>query len=59
MADISIHNIVKIEIEKYQLDHGTWVCKIDIISKPKLTQIESRESITLFSDNIKVYKKLN
>ena len=58
MADITIHHVEKIEIDKYQLDSGTWVCKIDILSKIELTGQESKESITLFSTNNKIFKSL-
>lgn len=43
---------------KYQLDSGTWVCKINISCKIKLTGQQSNETITLFTQNKEIYKKL-
>lgn len=50
MAYISIHNVIKIEVDKYQLDSGTYVCKIYITSESKMGKIISNENIILFSD---------
>ena len=55
MACISIHNVKNIEIDKYQLDSGTWVCKLEITCQTKISKQESNETISLFSENKKVF----
>ena len=56
MTDVNIHHVQSIKIEKYQLNSGTWICKIDVFCKIKLTGQESYENITLFSENKETYK---
>jgi len=59
MANIGIHNVDNIELDKYQLSSGTWVCKITIHSSiPQLKQ-ESVEEICLFSQNENCFENLN
>ena len=59
MAHITIHNIDTIELDKYQLDSGTYVCKITFhCSIPKLKQ-DFYEEITLFSENKNCFENLN
>ena len=58
MADINIHNVKSIEIEKHDLDGGTWVCKISITCEIPSTKIQSNETIILFSESLKTYKNL-
>lgn len=58
MVDINIHNIIKVEIDKYDLDGGTWVCKIDINSENPLTKNKRLDTITLFSESLQTYRNL-
>lgn len=58
MADINIHNVKNIEIDKYQLDSGTWVCKIYITSQTKISKEEYKEDITLFAENKKTFNNI-
>jgi len=57
MADISIHNVKNIQVEKYSLTN-TNVCRIIITSESRLDKMEYIETITLFSDNKETYKNL-
>lgn len=58
MACISIHNVKNIKIDKYQLDSGTWVCKIYITCQTEISKEESNEEITLFTKNNKIFKNI-
>lgn len=58
MVDINIHNVKNIEIDKYQLDSGTWVCKIYIISQTRISKEESKDDITLFGENKKTFNNI-
>ena len=56
--DLSIHNVKNIEIEKYQLDSGTWVCKIDILTETRISKQITIESLSLFTQNKQLFKSL-
>jgi len=58
MVNISIHYVKNIEIDKYQLDSGTWVCKINIRCITPVLEQESSEEICLFSDNKELFRNL-
>jgi len=57
MADISIHNVKNVIIDKYPLTN-TFVCRIIITSESRIDKIEFTETITLFSDNEETYNNL-
>ena len=58
MAELNIHHVNNIEVEKYQLDSGTWVCKIKINCKCKLIDLDNYEYITLFGENKKTFNNI-
>lgn len=58
MADLSVHNVVKVHIEKYDIDGGTWVCKIDITCENPLTKNKRSDTITLFTESLSTYDNL-
>jgi len=58
MVCITIHNVKNIEIDKYQLDSGTWVCKIFITCQTEIFKDESNEEISLFSKNKETFDNI-
>lgn len=58
MADLSIHNIKSIEIEKHDLNSGVWVCTLNITCESKIDKIESNDTITLFSESLITFDEI-
>ena len=58
MACISIHNVKNVQIEKYLLDSGTWVCKIVCNCITPVLEQESCEEISLFSKDKRNFDNL-
>lgn len=58
MGDLSVHNVKSIEIEKHDLNSGVWVCTLNITCESKIDKQESVESITLFSESLKVFDEI-
>lgn len=58
MANISIHNVKTVEINKYKLDSDTQVCRITIECQSLISKEISYEEITLFSDKKETFDGL-
>jgi len=58
MADISIHNVKKIKINKHKLSSGVWVSNIYITCQTLISNEESIETINLFTNNKEIFDNI-